>query len=202
MAGITQAEREHRDWLYERGLKNCSSCSIDKPLAEFGARSDGYRGLYARCKRCVNTETAAYQKRRPQVLANRQKRWRQTNPTQWAGIAKRYRDTHPLEERLRSGRLRAEQRGVPAHDITAEELLADWQRRGIDPDRCIYTGQQLQRGWNLDHAVPLSAPGTPGHVVENLVPCDHGTNASKGRRHWVDYLADRAESALSTASAS
>lgn len=83
-------------------------------------------------------------------------------------------------------------RGLPAAGIAADELLQDWERRGIDPTVCVYTGQALQDGWHLDHAVPLSHPNTPGHVVANLVPSNPTVNRAKRRRHWVDYLADRA----------
>ncbi|MUL85041.1 MULTISPECIES: hypothetical protein [unclassified Mycolicibacterium] len=100
-----------------------------------------------------------------------------------------------IREKLRRGKNRASKAGLPAHAITKAELLADWQRRGIDPDRCVYTGELLQDDWNIDHAVPLSHPNTPGHVVTNIVPCNPRANRSKGRRHWVDFLADRAETA-------
>ena len=43
MAGITQAERERRDRLYEHGLKQCSVCDEPLPLEKFGHRQDGYR---------------------------------------------------------------------------------------------------------------------------------------------------------------
>ncbi|WP_160101585.1 hypothetical protein [Rhodococcus sp. T7] len=98
-----------------------------------------------------------------------------------------------MGQRLNSGAVRARKLGVTADSITPEELLADWERRGISPDRDVYTGQPLQDGWHLDHAVPLSAPGTPGHVVSNLVPTNPRTNTTKRRRNFVEFLADRAQ---------
>jgi hypothetical protein len=137
-----------------------------------------------------------HQQRSPAYqVARQKKRWRDANPERSHQISKTYRDAHPLEERLRSGRLRAEKAGLPAIRITAAELLADWQRRGIDPTRCVYTGEPLEERWSIDHAVPLSVAGTPGHVVTNLVPTNRGINSTKGRRRWLDYLADRAEAA-------
>ncbi|WP_167097130.1 HNH endonuclease [Mycobacterium sp. DL592] len=97
-----------------------------------------------------------------------------------------------IREKLRRGKNRAIKAGIPADDITVAELLSDWERRVIDPTRCVYTGEQLQDGWHIDHAVPLSHPNTPGHVVANLVPCNPKVNVAKWRRHWIDFLADRA----------
>lgn len=193
MAPITKIERERRTELYERGLKECSSCAEVLPLAQFRPNQRGWMGLYSRCRDCKNTVDNEHRKRTPKYQAARQKRWRDANPDQSHAIAKAYRDTHQLKERLRSGRLRAEKADVPADDITAADLLADWERRGIDAAKCVYTGQPLQDGWHLDHAIPLSQSGTPGHVVSNLVPCNRTPNSSKGRRRWIDYLADRAE---------
>ncbi|WP_328358573.1 hypothetical protein OG976_04745 [Mycobacterium sp. NBC_00419] len=152
-------------------------------------------GIRSRCRDCDNAGTRDYQRRTPERQACRQKHWRAANPDRWHAIAKTHRDTHPLEERLRRGRLRAERAGVVAKHITADELIADWERRGIDPARCVYTWEPLQDGWHIDHAVPLSQPNTPGHVVNNLVPCNQRANVAKWRRHWIDYLADRSEAA-------
>lgn len=190
---ITRAEQERRSELYEKGLKECSKCQKTLPIDRFRPNKRGWKGLRSWCRGCQNEATLDYQKRNPEVLAGRQQRWRNANPERAHEVAKRYRDTHPLEERLRAGRYRAEQLGLPAHDIKPDELLADWRRRGIDPDHCVYTGEPLQDAWNIDHMVPLSHPASPGHVVSNLVPTNRSINASKGSRHFVEYLADRAE---------
>lgn len=50
MAGITQAEREQRDRLYERGLKQCNTCDEPLPLSDFVPRHDCYRGWPARAE--------------------------------------------------------------------------------------------------------------------------------------------------------
>ena len=90
--------------------------------------------------------------------------------------------------------------GLPADAITPPELLADWQRRGIDPGRCIYTGEPLEDRWHLDHMIPLRYADSPGHVVSNLVPCNRGANLAKGKRGWLDFLADRAEASADESS--
>lgn len=193
MGMITRVEQGRRAELYAQGLKLCSACAETLPLEQFRPNTRGWMGLRSRCLDCDNAAKADYQRRTPGYQAARQKQWRDANPDQSYAIAKAYRDNHPLEERLRAGRYRAEQAGLPAVAIANAELLADWQRRGIDPTRCVYTGESLQDGWHIDHAVPLSHPATPGHVVTNLVPSNPGVNIGKRGRHWLDFLADRAE---------
>jgi hypothetical protein len=59
MAAISGAERARRDVLYHQGLKDCTCCQRSKPLADFGPRSDGYRGLYGECRKCKNAAIGA-----------------------------------------------------------------------------------------------------------------------------------------------
>ena len=164
--------------------KHCAKCRAQKPLSEFHKRTQSRDGYQTRCKACVSEYGARYYGvNRGQV----QQRSREYNRAR--------RAENPLWRKLKFGRERARAAGVPADLIAPDEVLADWQRRGIDPDNCVYTGEPLRDGWHLDHAVPLSHPHTPGHIVTNLVPCNPGVNRSKRSRHWLDFLADRAEAA-------
>lgn len=106
MAAISAAERQRRDQLYEQGLKDCTCCRRAKPLADFHARRDGYRGLHGECRRCKNAATSARERRNPDGQAARQKRWRDANPDLAHAIAKRYRDRHPEQEHARRLRRR------------------------------------------------------------------------------------------------
>jgi hypothetical protein len=98
MAAISAAERQRRDQLCEQGLKECTCCRRAKPLADFHARHDGYKGLHGECRKCKNTATSARERRSPDKQAARQKRWRDANPDLAHVIAKRYRDRHPEQE--------------------------------------------------------------------------------------------------------
>lgn len=193
MGMISKAEHLRRMELYDQGLKQCSMCSRELPIEQFRPNTRGWMGLRSRCSDCDNAASSGFRRRTPEYQRQRQKRWREANLDRSHAIGKAYRDAHGLKERLRAGRYRARKAGVPVEEITPEELLADWDRRGIDPDKCVYTGEPLISSWALDHAYPLSQPGSPGHVVSNLVPTNRSLNSSKGRRHWVEYLADRAE---------
>jgi hypothetical protein len=197
VAPITSVERERREALFARGLKECSSpdCVVPYPLEWFAPNNRSYRGLSSRCIPCRNEATLEYQKRHPAKLAARVRTWQRENPERSHGIAKRYRDSKPWQGRLRGGKTRAAALGLPADDITLEELLADFARRGVDPTVDAFTGEPLVDGWHIDHLVPLSHPQSPGHVVWNLLPVNAGTNQLKWQRSWFDFLADRAEAA-------
>ncbi|AFR50019.1 HNH endonuclease [Gordonia sp. KTR9] len=193
MAGITRVERERRDALYEQGLKQCNTCADPLPLDQFAPRADGYRGLNGTCRGCKNDQVADYQRRNPEKVAARVRRWNATNRARSHEIAKRYRDSHSLAERVRKGHVRAVARDGDADRIHPEKLLAHWDIEGIDPARCYYTGLPLGDNWHLDHMTPLSRGGL--HRVDNLVPCCASVNMSKGKRTADEYLADLAEGA-------
>jgi hypothetical protein len=63
MARITRAERERRDRLYERGLKQCNATGEPLPLDAFAPWHDGYQGLEGTCRACRTTAVLAHQKR-------------------------------------------------------------------------------------------------------------------------------------------
>lgn len=172
-------------------MKYCRKCRAWKAIDDFHKSSRNSSGRQSHCKTCLcaarreayNPVKAAAYDREYNAQHRERKHQREHD----------YRADNPLVGRLRRGKNRAQQQGLPADDITPDRLLADWERRGIDPTRCVYTGEPLRDRWHLDHAVPLRHPGTPGHVVTNLVPCNPGENMRKRNRHWVDFLADRAE---------
>ncbi|MGA9491400.1 MAG: hypothetical protein WBV80_14280 [Mycobacterium sp.] len=89
MVGITQAERERRDRLYECGLKQCNTCEEPLPLADFAPRDDGYRGLKGTCRPCKNSAKSIYQQNTPELQTVRQRRWRHANPDKWLEISRR-----------------------------------------------------------------------------------------------------------------
>lgn len=53
--------------------------------------------------------------------------------------------------------------------LNRAELLAHWRARGIDPDRCFYTGWPTGGVFEVDHLVPITRGGTD--AMGNLVPC-------------------------------
>lgn len=89
MAAITQAERQRRDRLYELGLKQCNTCTEPLTLDKFSPRHDGYRGLNGTCRDCKNAQKAEYQRRNPEKVAARMRRWRAENREKRLAIEQR-----------------------------------------------------------------------------------------------------------------
>lgn len=170
----------------------CTKCQQQKPEDEFHRCRRNRSGRQSRCKPCQCA--ASRESRDPVKQADYDRRYNAEHREQKHRRERDYRAANPLVGRLRRGKNRAASAGLPFQHVTPEMLLADWERRGIDPTRCAYTGEPLPERWHLDHTVPLSHPDTPGHVVTNLVPCLPGVNRKKWRRHWLEFLADRAGS--------
>lgn len=175
MSGITKAEREARKALFTEGLKRCLKCLEVLPIDRFHSNTRGWMGLHSQCRGCKNAAAADYQRRNPEAAARRMRHWVAANP---------------IRARLIWGAAKARTAGAPVEEIAVDHLLADWEHRGINPDRCVYCGGEFEE---LEHIVPLSQPNTPGHVMSNVAPACARCNQSKGPKHWLDYLADRAE---------
>jgi hypothetical protein len=171
----------------------CRKCGTSKTHNDFHKSSRNSSGRQSQCKGCSCAARRKVYHQNPAGSAAYSKAYRSEHLGRLRESAHDYHVDNPISERLRRGRNRAVRAGLPAHHITPGELLTDWRRRGIDPGRCVYTGQPLEAGWHLDHTYPLSREGSPGHVITNLVPCNRRANLSKGRRHLVTYLADLAE---------
>lgn len=185
------------DHLYSLGLKRCFKCSETKPLEDFfrnRARKDGRSSDCKSCNMQASMKWSAENAERVRARdreryadnpgrRERIRKWQKANPDRVRAFAQRYRDTHPLEERLRGSYARAHS---PEATITAEELRAYWAANGITEDRCYYTGAPLRDGWHLDHKTPLSRGGA--HSVENLVPTTAEINALKGSYTAEEFI--------------
>ena len=76
---------------------------------------------------------------------------------------------------------------IKAHDIHERD---GW--------RCHICCRKVRHDWSvwahprnptLDHIVPLSEPGSPGHVRSNVATACYGCNTSKGNRGGGEQLA-------------
>lgn len=170
MAGRVRYSEEYKEErlaLAREDKRRCSRCNAVKVLsAEFDKDEKGVTGRMSYCKECRRSATRA---------------WR-------AGGGR-------IKRALENGYYRALKKGLPAEWIELDELIAYWEQNGIDPGRCFYTGVLLgsERGadneFNLEHKYSLASEGTPGHVLENLVPACWGFNTYKKDKHPVSaYL--------------
>jgi len=152
--------------LKKRDLKVRGTCGQLKNRDSFNRRSDSPDQLHTSCRACcARASRASFEKR----LA-----------------------ADPYFVRLQSGRKRAEAAGHPAEWFTSAELFEHGQARGIDPWVCVWTGEKLTpETVQWDHLIALSDHRSPGHVMHNLRPASASANSAKGRRHFVEFLADR-----------
>lgn len=171
-------QRKRTEWaeLAKRDLKKCETCKHLKNRDSFTRRSDSPDKLHTSCRKCTG-ESARNSHR---------------------AIA----EADPFDRRLRDGYRRAVEAGVPAEHFSAVDLFEYWESRGIDPWECVWTGDRLTRETvQWDHLIGLKHPGTPGHVKHNLRPASASANSAKGSKHFVEFLADRAQKTASKRSA-
>jgi|LSQX01.1.fsa_nt_gb hypothetical protein len=168
MAQVVDAEfRAERDRLALEDKRRCNRCNEIKTLsADYGNDKNGAAGKSGHCQDCHR-----------------------------AGVRAWHHKHGGLQGALDSGFQRAKVEGRRRFRIKPEKLLKFWEKHGIDPWKCFYTGKPLVReqghpnSREIDHIEPLSLTGSAGHVMKNIVPCSHEWNRYKYTRRAVDvYL--------------
>lgn len=157
-----------REQLAQQGKRRCRTCNEVKPETQMAPNKSNYRGYENRCRDC-------------KLAANRS-----------GG-----KDRTPLQSRLYNGAKQAKQCGRRAYRVTQEQVLKEWTRRGLDPNRCAYCDVVLSMDkeapefFNIDHLEPLCLKGSKGHAKANLIPCCASCNKQKHSKHLVQFLASR-----------
>lgn len=153
-----------RNQLALTNQRRCNRCAEVKTLdTDFDNDKHGANGKSGHCKACRN------QKAR-----------------------KRGQSYDGIQDALNNGYNRAGRYGRRRRRVTPKRLLKTWEKQGIDPMRCFYTGVALTREpghpntRNLDHKEPLAVKGTAGHVSTNIVPCAASFNRYKQNKEPVD----------------
>lgn len=175
---LSKALREELD---SEGLKYCYYCETVKPLSEYNRKLNGYR---QQCRECQHGYHYANHDRE---LA-RMRRYKAQNAEAIAKQCKEYRQRNPLPGRIVDGRRRAERLGAPVEEFRAKDVYEYWRAVGVDPWSSAYSGTPLTpENYGLDHIIPLSAEGTPGHVPFNLAPCTQSENKRKTNRKVLPF---------------
>lgn len=170
-----------REELNSEGLKYCYYCETVKPLADYNRQGDSYR---SQCRDCQHSYHLANHERE---LA-RMRKYKADNAEAIAKQCKRYRELNPLPGRIRDGYRRAKKFGAPTVEFKAQDVYDHWKEVGIDPWSSAYSGTPLTpENFSLDHIIPLSAEGTPGHVPWNLAPCTQLENKKKTSRRVLPF---------------
>lgn len=166
MIKVDKRFREQRKLLAAEDRRQCTQCGEVKKLSsDFGVEKNGANGRSGHCRDCHNSRSR-----------------------QW------YNAFEGLQGALDNGAKRARIHGSRCSIIKPERLLKHWERVGVDPWKCFYTGAPLVRegghpnSREIDHIEPLSLAGSAGHVKTNVVPCSHEWNQHKNTRRAVDVV--------------
>ncbi len=84
--------------------KKCTKCHKDKVLSDFGKASNHKDGKKSRCLKCERAWHAENYKKNPRKIIDRNKEWKQKNPTKVRQIAKNYLANN--QQKFREYRLR------------------------------------------------------------------------------------------------
>lgn len=175
---LSKALREELD---SEGLKYCYYCETVKTLGEYNRKGAGYR---QQCRECQRAYHYAHHARELARMRN----YKAANAEAIAAQSKQYRERNPLPGRIVDGRRRAERLGAPVEEFRAKDVYEYWRAVGVDPWSSAYSGTQLTpENYGLDHIIPLSAEGTPGHVPFNLAPCTQSENKRKTNRKILPF---------------
>ena len=173
--------KDLREELDSAGLKYCYYCETVKPLAEYNRKGAGYR---QQCRECQHAYHYAHHDRELARMRN----YKAQNAEAIAAQSKQYRERNPLPGRIVDGRRRAERLGAPVEEFRAKDVYEYWRAVGVDPWSSAYSGTPLTpEDYGLDHIIPLSAEGTPGHVPWNLAPCTQLENKKKFNRKVLPF---------------
>lgn len=115
-------------------MKVCSKCRLEKPLSEFGARTDRPGGILSDCNACRREKTALYRAKNPDKIRAYSLKCRSEFPEKQLQAAARYRAKNP-EKLLAYDRQRRAENGdalrARAVELYATNRASVSQRRKI-----------------------------------------------------------------------
>lgn len=158
--------------------RECTQCGETKLWNDFPknkSSSTGYRNI---CKKCHSAKNARYN-REVWLPENRDrqndylKSYYQAHKVELNQKSREYARAHPLIDRARQRRRRAEKAGSTLVSLTQVQWREQVEFFG---NRCAYCLLELARD-DQDHIVPLSQQGA--HVIDNVVPVCQHCNAKK-----------------------
>lgn len=144
-------------------MKTCTKCGVEKPLSEFGKRSNRPCGIVGFCKACAAKRAREWQASNKERDAQRKKVWRESNSEliyllrkQWFDdnpekrklMAKSYRARHPAK----CSALHAEKR---ARKLRAEPVWADRAKMQEIYAACAFLTKETSIQHHVDHVIPL-----------------------------------------------
>jgi hypothetical protein len=177
--------------------KRCPQCGEIKDLSEFPHNKRTKSGFASWCKKCCNAKTNGAYHNNPKrnqyirdFVRDRYQRLKIESPEfiqSRRQESKDWNESHP-EQHMRSltrcqDSYRAERMGSEGSYTIQERVDLENEYGG----RCAYCGSTDKVG--LDHVIPLCLGGT--NSIDNLVPCCHACNVSKGKKPLLVWMAQK-----------
>ena len=167
--------------------KKCSKCKNMLPLSWFHKDKTRKDGTYPLCGFCYNERKRTWAQNNPDKIAQKNKNYRDSNPTYMAEYRKqkprgdrsleykKYRLLHPDEIKEKKHRRKAMQRAATIEQVSYAEII---KRDGYV---CHICGGNIKLGdAHFDHIVPLSKGGA--HSAKNIALAHSACNLKKGDR--------------------
>lgn len=159
------------------GKRKCNGCGVIKNVAEFKKRRDGgHKGLHARCRECLRTRHAKYEKENREKQREVRLRWRHrvlsnvTKKSEWIvrTLAKRDPKTN-----------------VTAAQIEVSLRLGICQKSGIPLDMSLgQTGKAVPFGPSIDRK-----DNDKGYRYDNIQIVSNIYNIGKNKHREIDFIA-------------
>ncbi len=176
--------------------RRCTICGESKPVDQFHFKNRKTGVLKSRCKTCrtlekrayraahsdaIKASAARYYAANKEMIAERQRRWREDHPGRALAISSRSKHRHTDTVNASTHRRRARLKGLDG-SWTATE----WESLKATYDyRCLCCGrQEPEIKLCADHVIPVSKGGA--NTIANLEPLCKSCNSLKGRR-LIDY---------------
>lgn len=155
--------REPRDCDPTDDPCRCSRCKENKPAAAFGFNRRRYNGRSSTCKPCAVQATAEWQRKYPEKVAARNKRWKDAHPEQVASYAHYHsRKSRLLKKETDPEGLRYRERMITLKrmGMTREQYQAMWDAQGHRCAICRREKGDSEKEFAIDHDHGCCKPKT------------------------------------------
>lgn len=105
------------------------------------------------------------------------------NKERFAERSREWSLNNPGKKAIHENKRKALKLGYDGEHYTADDVSKIYQ---LQNGKCTYCRTSLNRGYEVDHVVPLSAGGGNGRDNIQLL-CRDGCNQRKGAKHPIEY---------------
>jgi len=163
-------------------MKTCTKCGETKPLDFFGKRNGNPLG---ECKSCAATYHAAYRAKHKEKFSAYHRARYESDPQRVAQRNKRWTDTNREKVLAKTRRYQAAKlNAIPIWTDAEWDNFVFVEAYRLAAQRKTFTGFN----WEVDHIYPVQGKRVCGfHIAENIQVIPQLTNRRKSNSHDIDY---------------